>query len=115
MDVEEAAVPKAGEFALYIDYGSATVRQIEKVTPKLIKFGGRSWPRQIKRGALLYAGSDEAALKQLGQSIDGVRGEYNRRRAEANKEFNARVAVAREAMERSLARLISQARAQASA
>ena len=102
---KEAPVPNAGDWIVCSGWGRE-VRQVEKVTPKLIKLAGRGYTRQIKRKQVIAVAGNKDLADQIKQAIDGIEGEFSRRRRAANDDFHACVRAAREAADQQIARYL---------
>ncbi|QPQ55570.1 hypothetical protein IC614_02920 [Allosphingosinicella flava] len=82
------------------------VREIEKVTPKLIKLARGGYPGQIKHEKAVAVHESRDVLLLIAQSMAGIHGEYQRRCEAAERDCSARIDAAREAKQKAIARLV---------
>lgn len=105
-----SGIPNAGEWAVFNDgYSGARVRQIAKVTPKIVKFSGMNWPRQCWRSDLMAALPTKESAEHLAQALNGAKGTRDDRCRKAHDEFCARKAAAWAAYEKAAAKLVASA------
>lgn len=113
---DRACVPVAGDWVLFhgssYDKVSVELKQAAKITPSLVKFDG-SWPRQCNRISVVAAFADKATAERVRDSINGVAGEFNRRRREAEDERTRRITEALAAANRQVERIVAKATADA--
>lgn len=108
-----AAIPRAGQWVLFkastYNQIAVEIKRADKVTPKMVKFDGASWPRQCGILDVVAAFDDEATAKDVRNKIAGVAGEYERRRRLAESEESARILSALTAANKQVARIVAQA------
>lgn len=100
---------REGQWAVFQDGSYSlchSVKRIAKVSPKIVKFIGHHYPRQVARDAVRAAYDDERTADRVCQSINGAAGEYSRRRNAADEERARRLADAAQAAERAIERII---------
>jgi hypothetical protein len=101
---------KVGDYAV-IKWGrGANVRQIEKVTPKLVKVRDSWGTRQLKHADVYAVFADKADADRIMQSIDGVMGEHRRRVQAAIADRDLRVAAADAARDKQIEALLRSSR-----
>ena len=113
--------PSRGDWVLFrwSDYERVKVelRQVEKVTPKLVKFAGPCpWPRQCTRLNIVGVLPTKEAGMAAQQAIAGIAGEFEQRRRAAEDERSRRqteaVAAANRKVDAAIASAIASALAQ---
>jgi hypothetical protein len=98
-----------GQWVLIPDYRGFAVKQVAKVTPKLVKFAGPQWPRQATLLTVVAALDSKADAERLKQSLEGALGTYHERERRAREDFNARKSAAKIAFERKKRELVETA------
>lgn len=104
--------PNVGDFVLFRSNGSyervtVEVKQAAKVSPRLVKFVGTSYPRQCSILEVVASFPDEATALRVKDSIAGVAGEFSRRRRAAEAERTRRVTDALTAANRTVEEIIA--------
>lgn len=72
-------------------------REVAKITPKLVMLERGGHPGQITRVGAIAFFPDREAANLACQALAGIDGEYQRRRKAAQRDFEARCALAAEA------------------
>jgi hypothetical protein len=108
-----------GQFALVrsdrsYDPVSVDVREITKVTPRLYKFAGSFYPRQVSPLSIVGVIPTREQAERLRDAIAGVAGEYRRRRRSAEEERERRITEALVAANKQVQQLLDDARSAAS-
>ena len=110
-EVEKTVPVKAGDWVLFhgssYDPVAVILRQAEKKTPSLIKFKGGGFPRQCNVISVVGAFADKETAERIKNNIDGVAGEFYRRRRAAEDERSRRITEALTAANQQIQRLIS--------
>lgn len=88
-------------------------RQIDRVTPKLVKLKGSQWPRQKPKGEILCAFEKEGTAQGLCQSLNGVAGDYAAATERLRAEHKERATALREKLDTAVARQVAKARGEA--
>jgi len=85
-----------------------SVRQIQRVTPKMVTLaGGR--PKRVSKKDVFAAFNDQTSAASLKSRLDGIEGKYQRRRGEADAERARRVTVAAEARDKAMQKALAEA------
>lgn len=107
---EMTTEPQVGEWIILRDW-SLSVRQVDKITPKLLKLGAgtQRYPSQVFRGdrKIIAVAPDRQIAERIRDGIGGIDGEYNRRRAAADEERSKRVQAADVARQEAIAKLVA--------
>lgn len=88
-------------------------RQIDRVTPKLVKLNGAQWPRQKPKEEILCTLESEDAAQRLCQSLNGVAGDYAAAKQRLRAEHNERATALREKLDTKVAGFVAKARGEA--
>lgn len=112
-------IPSEGDYVLFRKSSSydpvrVDLKRCATVSPKLVKFVGMYHPRQCGILEVVASFADEETAKRVQQSIDGVSGEYQRRRRAAEDEKSARLTAAVTAANEQVRKIIAAAQAASS-
>lgn len=108
----QSGIANAGDWIVFkndrYDPVSVEMKQAIKVSPSIIKFEG-GYPRQCHILSVLASFADKPAAERVRDSINGVAGEFRRRRRVIEDERSEKITKALEKANRQIERIVAAA------
>lgn len=109
----KADIANAGDWIVFrsdrYDAVSVSMKQALKVSPSIIKFDG-GYPRQCHILSVVASFADKSSAERVRDSINGVAGEFGRRRRTIEDERSEKITAALAKANRQIERIVAKAK-----